>query len=155
MIGSLIYLTASRPDIVFATSICARYQSKPKVSHLIAVKRILRYLKGTPDTGLWYPKDDNFSFKAYSDSDYRGCKTDAKSTTGGAQFLGERLVSWQCKKQTSVATSTCEAEYVVAASCCSQVLWIQQQMRDYGLNFLTTPIHVDNEAAIAITKNPV
>ncbi|KAD6454380.1 hypothetical protein E3N88_09086 [Mikania micrantha] len=155
MIGSLMYLTASRPDIVFATSICARYQSKPKVSHLIAVKRILRYLKGTPDTGLWYPKDDNYSFHAYSDSDYGGCKTDSKSTTGGAQFLGERLVSWQCKKQTSVATSTCEAEYVAAASCCSQVLWIQQQMRDYGLNFLTTPIHVDNEAAIAITKNPV
>ncbi|KAD4585787.1 hypothetical protein E3N88_23388 [Mikania micrantha] len=129
MIGSLMYLTASRPDIVFATSICARYQSKPKVSHLIAVKRILRYLKGTPDTGLWYPKDDNYSFHAYSDSDYGGCKTDSKSTTG--------------------------AEYVAAASCCSQVLWIQQQMRDYGLNFLTTPIHVDNEAVIAITKNPV
>ncbi|KAD3067039.1 hypothetical protein E3N88_34919 [Mikania micrantha] len=92
-------------------------------------KRILRYLKGTPDTGLWYPKDDNFSFHAYSDSDYGGCKTDAKSTIG--------------------------AEYVAAASCCSQVLWIQQQMRDYGLNFLTTPIHVDNEAAIAITKNPI
>ncbi|KAD2805483.1 hypothetical protein E3N88_38860 [Mikania micrantha] len=155
IIGSLMYLTASRPDIVFATSICARYLSKPKLSHLIAVKRILRYLKGTPDTGLWYPKDDNFSFNAYSDSDYGGCKTDAKSTTGGAQFLGERLVSWQCKKQTYVATSTCEAEYVVAVSCCSQVLWIQQQMRDYGLNFLTTPIYVDNEAAIFITKNPV
>ncbi|KAD5318063.1 hypothetical protein E3N88_18009 [Mikania micrantha] len=154
MIGSLMYLTASRPYIVFATSICACYQSKPKVSHLIAVKRILRYVKGTPDTGLWYPKDDNFSFNAYSDSDYGGCKTDAKSTTGGAQFLGERLVSWQCKKQTSVATSTCEAEYVAAPSC-SQVLWIQQQMRDYGLNFLTTTIHVDNEAAIAITKNPM
>ncbi|KAD7116948.1 hypothetical protein E3N88_04216 [Mikania micrantha] len=88
--------------------------------------------KGTPDTGLWYSKDDNFSFNAYNDSDYGGCKTDAKSTTGGAQFLRERLVSWQCKKQTSVATSTCEAEYVAAASCCSQVLWIQQQMRDYG-----------------------
>ncbi|KAD4586699.1 hypothetical protein E3N88_24300 [Mikania micrantha] len=155
MIGSLMYLTASRPDIVFATSICARYQSKPKVSHLIAVKSILRYLNGIPDTGLWYPKDDNFSFHAYSDSDYGGCKTDSKSTTGDALFLGERLVSWQCKKQTSVATSTCEAEYVAAASCCSQVLWIQQQMRDYGLNFLTTPIHVDNEAAIAITKNPI
>ncbi|KAD4180452.1 hypothetical protein E3N88_29043 [Mikania micrantha] len=155
MIGSLMYLTASRPDIVFATSICARYQSKPKVSHLIAVKRILHYLKGTPNTGLWYPKDDNYSFHAYSDSDYGGCKTDSKSTTGGAQFLGEKLVSWQCKKQTSVATSTCEAEYVAAVSCCSQVLWIQQQMRDYALNFITTPIHVDNEAAITITKNPV
>ncbi|KAD5318124.1 hypothetical protein E3N88_18070 [Mikania micrantha] len=150
MIGSLMYLTASRPDIVFATSICARYQSNPKVSHLIAVKRILRYLKGTPDTGLWYPKDGNFSFNAYSDSDYGGCKTDAKSTTGG-----ERLVFWQSKKQTYVATSTCEAEYVAAASCCSQVLWIQQQMKDYSLNFLTTPIHVDSVAAIAITKNPV
>ncbi|KAI3801965.1 hypothetical protein L1987_30085 [Smallanthus sonchifolius] len=155
MIGSLMYLTASRPDIMFATCLCARYQSKPKVSHLITVKRIFRYLKGTPDLGLWYSNDDNFELTAYSDSDYGGCKTDFKSTSAGCQFFGNRLVTWQCKKQTSVATSTCEAEYIAAASCCSQIIWIQQQLRDYGLQFSNTPIYVDNSAAIAITKNPV
>ncbi|KAI3808072.1 hypothetical protein L1987_24014 [Smallanthus sonchifolius] len=155
MIGSLMYLTASRPDIMFATCLCARYQSKPKVSHLITVKRIFRYLKGTPDLGLWYSNDDNFELTAYSDSDYGGCKTDFKSTSAGCQFFGNRLVTWQCKKQTSVATSTCEAEYIAAASCCSQIIWIQHQLRDYGLQFSNTPIYVDNSAAIAITKNPV
>ncbi|KAD7477184.1 hypothetical protein E3N88_00320 [Mikania micrantha] len=106
--------------------------SKPRVSHLIAVKRILRYLKGTLDLGLWYPSDDNFELTAYSDSDYGGCKRDFKSTSAGCQFFGNRLVTWQCKKQTSVSPSTCEAEYIAAASCCSQIIWIQQQLRDYG-----------------------
>jgi uncharacterized membrane protein YciS (DUF1049 family) len=155
IIGSLMYLTASRPDIMFPTCVCARYQVKPKKSHLEAVKRIMRYLKGAPDLGLWYPRDDPFELKAYSDSDYGACKTDAKSTTAGCQFFGSRLVTWQCKKQTSVALSTCESEYVAAASCCSQVLWIQQHMRDYGLTFLKTPIYVDNSAAVSITNNPV
>ncbi|KAJ0600422.1 putative RNA-directed DNA polymerase [Helianthus annuus] len=155
MIGSLMYLTASRPDIMYPTCLLARYQANPKVSHYAAVKRIFRYLKGCPDTGLWYPKDDNFDLKAYSDSDFGGCKKDGKSTTAGCQFLGNRLVTWQCKKQTCVATSTCEAEYIAASSCCSHVLWIQQQMQDYGFEFLTTPIYVDNEAALQITRNPV
>ncbi|KAJ0805060.1 putative RNA-directed DNA polymerase [Helianthus annuus] len=155
MIGSLMYLTASRPDIMYPTCLLARYQANPKVSHYAAVKRIFRYLKTYPDTGLWYPKDDNFDLIAFSDSDFGGCKKDGKSTTAGCQFLGNRLVTWQCKKQTCVATSTCEAEYIAASSCCSQVLWIQQQMRDYGFEFLTTPIYVDNEAALQITRNPV
>ena len=124
MIGSLMYLTASRPDIMFVTCLCARYQSKPKVSHLAVVKRIFRYLKGTPSLGLWYPSDDQFELTAYSNSGYGGCKVDYKSTSAGCQFLGKRLVTWQCKKQTSVATSTCEAEYIAAASCCAQIIWI-------------------------------
>ncbi|KAD4585717.1 hypothetical protein E3N88_23318 [Mikania micrantha] len=89
------------------------------------------------------------------DSDYGGCKRDFKLTSAGCQFFGTRLVTWQCKKQTSVSTSTCEAEYIAAASCCSQIIWIQQQLRDYGLYFSNTPIYVDNTAAIAVTKNPV
>ncbi|KAK9073828.1 hypothetical protein SSX86_006422 [Deinandra increscens subsp. villosa] len=133
MIGSLMYLTASRPDIMFAVCLCARYQAAPKASHMLAVKRIFAYLKGNPDLGIWYPNDNKFELSAYSDSDYGGCKINFKSTTAGCQFLGERLVSWQCKKQTSVATSTAEAEYVAASSCCSQVLWIQQQLRDYDM----------------------
>ncbi|GJT07560.1 retrovirus-related pol polyprotein from transposon TNT 1-94 [Tanacetum coccineum] len=109
--GSLMYLTSSRPDIMFAVCACARYQVNPKVSHLHAVKRIFRYLKGQPKLGLWYPKDSPFDLVAYTDSDYVGGSLDRKSTIGGCQFLGCRLISWQCKKQTVVANSTTEAEY--------------------------------------------
>nr|GEU99051.1 putative ribonuclease H-like domain-containing protein [Tanacetum cinerariifolium] len=125
MIGSLMYLTSSRPDIMFVVCACARFQVTPKASHLHAVKRIFIYLKGKPHLGLWYPKDSPFNLVAYSDSDYACASLDRKSTTGGCQFLGCRLISWQCKKQTVVVTSSTEAEYVVAASCCAQVLWIQ------------------------------
>ncbi|GKA22433.1 retrovirus-related pol polyprotein from transposon TNT 1-94 [Tanacetum coccineum] len=145
MIGSLMYLTASRPDIMFAVCACSRFQVTPKTSHLNAVKRIFRYLKGKPKLGLWYPRVSSFDLEAYSDSDYAGANLDRKSTTGGCQFLGRRLISWQCKKQTIVATSTTEAEYVAAANCCGQVLWIQNQMLDYGFNFMNTKIYIDNE----------
>ncbi|KAI3687046.1 hypothetical protein L1987_80736 [Smallanthus sonchifolius] len=127
------------------------FQSQPKESHMIAVKRIFRYLKGKPRLGLWYSKQQSFDFKAYTDSDYSGCNLDRKSTSGGCQFLGERLVSWQCKKQSTVSVSTCEAEYIAAASGCSQILWIQQQLRDYGLNFTRTPLFIDNNATMSIT----
>ncbi|GJX16482.1 putative ribonuclease H-like domain-containing protein, partial [Tanacetum coccineum] len=120
MIGSLMYLTASRPNIMFAVCACSRFQVTPKSSHLSAVKRIFRYLKGKPKLGLWYPRVSSFDLESYSDSDYAGANLDRKSTTGGCQFLGRRLISWQCKKQTIVATSTTEAEYVAAASCCGQ-----------------------------------
>nr|GEW12755.1 hypothetical protein [Tanacetum cinerariifolium] len=132
MIGSLMYLTSSRPDIMFAVCACARFQVTPKLSHLNAVKRIFRYLKGKPCLGLWYPKDSPFDLVAYSDSDYAGASLDRKSITGGCQFLGYRLISWQCKKQTVVATSSIEAKYVAAASGCAQVLWMQNQLLDYG-----------------------
>ncbi|KAJ9552315.1 hypothetical protein OSB04_016360 [Centaurea solstitialis] len=154
MIGSLMYLTASRPDIMFVVCVCARFHVLPKESHLQAVKRIFRYLKGHSKFGLWYPHDSPFDLIAYTDN-YGGANMDRKSTTGGCQFLGSRLVSWQCKKQTSVSTSTAEAEYIAAASCCSQVLWIQNQMLDYGLTFLNTPIYIDNSSAISIVNNPV
>ncbi|GJS05576.1 putative ribonuclease H-like domain-containing protein [Tanacetum coccineum] len=155
MIGSLMYLTASRPDIMFAVCACARFQVTPKASHLHAVKRIFRYLKHQPKLGLWYPRDSPFELEAFSDSDYAGASLDRKSTTGGCQFLGRRLISWQCKKQTIMANSTTEAEYVAAAHCCGQVLWIQNQMMDYGFNFMNTKIHIDNESTICVVKNPV
>nr|GFB27609.1 uncharacterized mitochondrial protein AtMg00810-like [Tanacetum cinerariifolium] len=116
MIGSLMYLTSSRPDIMFVVCACACFQVTPKVSHLYAVKRIFRYLKGKPNLGLWYLKDSLFDLVAYSNSDYAGASMDRKSTTGGCQFLGSRLISWQCKKQTVIATSSTEAEYV-AGGC--------------------------------------
>ncbi|GJY27708.1 putative ribonuclease H-like domain-containing protein [Tanacetum coccineum] len=118
MIGSLMYLTSLRPDIMFVVCVCIRYQVNPKVSHLHAVKRIFIYLKGQPKLGLWYPKDSPFDLVAYTDSDYAGASLDRKSTTGGCQFLRCRLISWQCKKQIVVANSTTEAEYVAASSCC-------------------------------------
>ncbi|GJX88123.1 hypothetical protein Tco_0340137, partial [Tanacetum coccineum] len=134
MIGSLMYLKSSRPDIMFAMCACARYQVNPKVSNLHAVKKMFRYLKGQPKLGLWYPKDSPFDLVAYTDSDYAGASLDRKSTTGGCQFFGSRLILWQCKKQTVVANSTTEAEYVAASSFCGQVLWIQNQLLDYGVN---------------------
>nr|GEU87783.1 putative ribonuclease H-like domain-containing protein [Tanacetum cinerariifolium] len=120
MIGSLMYLTSSRLDIMFSVCVCAHFQVTPKASHLHAVKRIFRYLKGKPHLGLWYPKDLPFDLVAYSDRDYAGASLNKKSTTGGCQILGCKLISWQCKKQTVVATSSTEAEYVAAASCCAQ-----------------------------------
>ncbi|GKD64910.1 putative ribonuclease H-like domain-containing protein [Tanacetum coccineum] len=155
MIGSLMYLTASRPDIMFAVCACSRFQVTPKTSYVSDVKRIFRYLKGKPKLGLWYPKVSSIDLEAYSDSDYARVNLDRKSTTGGCQFLGRRLISWQCKKQTIVATSTIEEEYVAAASCCGQVLWIQNQMLEYGFNFMNTKIYIDNEITICIVKNPV
>ncbi|KAJ9538751.1 hypothetical protein OSB04_031484 [Centaurea solstitialis] len=155
MVGSLMYLTASRPHIMFATCVCARYQAKPKESHLAAVKRIFRYLKGTPYYGLWYPKGLGFELQAYSDADYGGCNMDRKSTSGHIQLLGNKLVSWASKKQQCVSTSTAESEYVAAASCCSQVLWMQTQLRDYGFVYKKIPIYCDSKSAIAISANPV
>nr|GEY26421.1 hypothetical protein [Tanacetum cinerariifolium] len=155
MIGSLMYLTASRLDIMFAVCACARHQVTPKECHLHAVKRIFRYLKGHPKLGLWYPKESPFDLVAYSDRNYHGATQDRKSTTRGCQFLGRRLISWQCKKQKIMATSTIETEYVAAASGCGQVLWIQNQMLDDGYNFMNTKIYNDNNNAICIVKNLV
>ncbi|GKF46676.1 hypothetical protein Tco_0136478 [Tanacetum coccineum] len=116
MIGSLMCLIDSRPDIMFVVCACARFQVTPKVSYLYAVKRIFRYLKGQPKLGLWYPKDSPFDLEAYTDSDYASSSLDRKSITGCCQFLERRLISWQCKKQTIVANFTTEAEYVAASS---------------------------------------
>ncbi|XP_075095124.1 secreted RxLR effector protein 161-like [Nicotiana tabacum] len=117
IIGSLLYLTTSRLDIVFSVGLCAKFQSNPKESHLKAAKRILRYLKGTQDLVLYYPSGDNFDLIGYADADYAGYRVDRKSTSGMAYFLGSCLISRGTRKQNSVALSTTEAEYVVAASC--------------------------------------
>nr|GEY81847.1 putative ribonuclease H-like domain-containing protein [Tanacetum cinerariifolium] len=127
MISLLMYLTSSRSDIMFVVCACSTFQVQPKT-----------HLKGQPTLGLWYPKDSPLELIAYSDSDYTGASLDIKSTTGGCQFLGSRLISWQCKKQTIVANSTTEAEYIAASNCYGQ-----------------TKIHVDNESAICVVKNPV
>nr|GFB20592.1 hypothetical protein [Tanacetum cinerariifolium] len=120
MIGCLIYFISTRLDTMFAVCAAARHQVTPKTSNLLSVKRIFKYLTAYPKLGLWYPRDSPFDLEAFSDSDYADAYGDRKSTTGRCQFLGRRLISWQCKKQTIVATSSCEAEYVAAASCCGQ-----------------------------------
>nr|GEW67037.1 uncharacterized mitochondrial protein AtMg00810-like [Tanacetum cinerariifolium] len=155
MIGALMYLTSSRPDIVHATCLCARYQAKPTEMHLKEVKRIFRYLHETVNTGLWYMKDYGFELTGFSDADYAGCKDTFKSTFGGAQFLGEKLVSWSSKKQDYTALSTVEAEYVSLSDCCAQVLWMRTQLTDYGFHFNKIPIYCDLKSAIAISCNPV
>jgi hypothetical protein len=126
MIDSLLYLTSSRPDIMFSVCMCARFQANPKKAHLSTVKRILRYLKHTPSVGLCYPKGDTFELIRYFDLDYAGCKIDRKSTSGGCHLLGRSLVSWTSKKQSSVALSTAEVAYIVVGACCTQILYMKK-----------------------------
>ena len=134
---------------------CARFQTNPKECHLVAVKRILRYLVHTPNLGLWYPKGSTFDLLGYSDSDYAGCKVDRKSTTGTCQFLGRSLVSWSSKKQNSIALSTAEAEYVAAGAYCAQLLWMRQTLSDFGFEYKKIPLLCDNKSAIKLANNPV
>ncbi|GJX65896.1 retrovirus-related pol polyprotein from transposon TNT 1-94 [Tanacetum coccineum] len=132
MVGSLMYLSASRPDIVFAVCMCARYQAKPTEMHLTAIKRIFRYLKGTINMCLWYPKDSGFELKAIEDADYAGCHDTRRSTSGLAQFLGHRLVSWSCQESTKVkrAISTTEAEYIALQDAVLKSSGCATQLRD-------------------------
>ncbi|GJX02693.1 hypothetical protein Tco_0188609 [Tanacetum coccineum] len=153
MIGTLMYLTSSRPNIVHATCLCARYQAKPTEKHLKEVKRIFHYLWGTVNMGLWYTKDSGFKLTGFSDVDYAGCKDTFKSTSGGAQFLGEKLVSWSSKKQDCMALS--KAEYVSLSACCAQFLWMRTQLMDYGFHFNKIPVYCDLKSAIAISCNLV
>ncbi|XP_020208050.1 uncharacterized protein LOC109793000 [Cajanus cajan] len=125
IIGSFLYLTASRPDIMFSVCMCARFQSAPKESHLKVVKKIMKYLKGTLNVGLWYPKGTSPSLIGFSDSDFTGCKLYRKRTSGTCHIFGEFLVSWHYKKQACVALSIADAEYIAAGSCCAQAIWIK------------------------------
>ncbi|GJS10911.1 copia protein [Tanacetum coccineum] len=155
MIGWLMYLIASRPDIAFATFVCAHYQARPTVKHLKEVKQIFQYLRQSYNMGLWYPKDSGFELIAYSDADHAGCKDDCKSTSGGLQFLGGKLVSWSSKKQDCTAMSTAEAEYVSLSACCAQVIWMRTQLLDYRFKYNRIPMYCDSKSAIAISCNPV
>nr|GFA24813.1 hypothetical protein [Tanacetum cinerariifolium] len=126
-IGSLMYVTSSRPDIMFATCMCERYQANPNEHHVSAIKRIFRYLKGTINLGLWYPKDSGFDLTAYSDADHAGCHLDSKT----------------------------ESEYVTVSGCYAQVLWMHTQLTDYGFFYDKVMIYCDSKSAIAISCNPV
>ena len=135
---------------MLSVCMCARFQANPKEYHLVAVKRILRYLVHTSNLGLWYPKGSKFDLLGYSDSDYAGCKVDQKNTSGTCQFLGWSLVSWSSKKQNCVALSTAKA-----GACCDQLLWMRQTLRDFGCHFTKIPLLCDNESAIKLANNPI
>eukprot|EP00253_Pinus_taeda_P009459 PITA_09459 len=156
MIGSLLYLTGTRRDIMHAVGIVGRFQANPKETHLQAIKRIFKYLQGTQGYGLWYPRGTDLTLHAYTDANWAGSVDDRKSTSGGAFFKGPRLVSWFSKKQSSIALSIAEAKYVAAASCCTQLLWMMQTLQDLQIT-CTPPISVfcDNTSVISISKNPV
>nr|GEV43314.1 retrovirus-related Pol polyprotein from transposon TNT 1-94 [Tanacetum cinerariifolium] len=156
MVGALMYLTASRPDIMHATCYCVCYQVKPTEKHLTAVKRIFRYLKDTINIGLWYPRDTGFELTAFLDSNHVRCLNSRKSTSGGIQFLGgDKLVNWSSKKQDCTLMSSVEAEYVSLSACCAQVLWLRTQLTDYGFHIDKIPMYCDSKAAIAISCNLV
>nr|GEZ87235.1 ribonuclease H-like domain-containing protein [Tanacetum cinerariifolium]GEZ88006.1 ribonuclease H-like domain-containing protein [Tanacetum cinerariifolium] len=155
MIGSLIYLTSSRPDFIYAVCLCARYQAKPIKKHLNAVKPIFQYLKGTINMGLWYSKDTSMSLTAYSDAYHAGCQDSRRSTSGSAQFLGDKLLSWSSKKQKSTMISSTKAEYIALSGCCAQILWMHLQLIDYGFQFNKIPLYCDNKSAIALCCNNV
>ncbi|GJR38864.1 putative ribonuclease H-like domain-containing protein [Tanacetum coccineum] len=148
MIGCIMLLNLLQDQTKWIDCLYAvqDFKSLQGLSSSWMFKRIFRYLKHQPNLGLWYPKDSPFHLEAFSDSDYAGDNHDRRSTSGGCQYLGRRLVSWQCKKQTIVAISSTEAEYVAAASCCAQVLWMNNQLLDYGYNFQNTEIHLDYES---------
>ncbi|GJW67248.1 hypothetical protein Tco_0121672 [Tanacetum coccineum] len=155
MIGSLMYLTSSRPDLIYAVCLCARYQAKTTEKHLNAVKRIFRYLKGTINMGLWYLKDTDMSLTTYSDADHTGYQDTRCSTSGSPKFLGDKLISWSSKKQKSTGISSTKAEYIALSGCCAQILWMRSQLTDYGFQFNKIPLYCDNKSAIVLCCNNV
>nr|GEZ50979.1 ribonuclease H-like domain-containing protein [Tanacetum cinerariifolium] len=155
MIGTLLYLTASRLDLQFAICMCARYQARPTEKHLHSVKRIFRYLRGTVNQGLWYLKDSSIALIAFADVDHAGCQDTRRSTSDSLQFLGDRLISWSSKRQNSAAISSTEAEYITLSGCCAQILLMRSQLTDYSLGFNKIPMYCDNKSAIALCRNNV
>ncbi|GJS15217.1 hypothetical protein Tco_0409689 [Tanacetum coccineum] len=155
MVGTLMYLIASRPDLTFSVCMCARYQSKPTEKHLHAVKRIFKYLRGTVNRGLWYPKDSSIALTSYADTDHVGCQDIRRSTSGCMQLLGDRLVSWSSKRQKSAAISSTKVENIALSSCCAQVLWMRSQLTDYGLGFNKIPMYRGNKSDTAFCCNNV
>nr|GEX12225.1 retrotransposon protein, putative, unclassified [Tanacetum cinerariifolium] len=155
MIDTLLYLTASRPDLQFAICMCARYHARPTEKHVHAVKMIFRYLRGTVNRGLWYPKDFSVALTAFADADHAGFQDTRRSTSGSVQFLGERLISWSSKRQKSVVISSTKAEYVALSGCCAQIIWMRSQLSDYGLGFNKILMYCDNKSSIALCCNNV
>ena len=155
MIGSLLYLTASRPDISFSVGVCARFQSQPTTTHLSYVKRIIKYIHGTADYGILYSFDTNSCLVGFSDADWGGNSDDRKSTSGGCFFLGNNLISWFSKKQNCVSLSTAEAEYIAAGAGSTELVYLKSMLEEYDVPQDVVTLFCDNTSAINIAKNPV
>ncbi|KAL5861181.1 hypothetical protein ACOSQ4_002477 [Xanthoceras sorbifolium] len=156
LVGSLRYLTCTRPDILYAVGLVSRYMENPTTTHFKVAKRILRYIKGTIDFGLFYSVSNDYKLVGYSDSDWGGDIDDRKSTSGFVFFMGNTAFTWMSKKQPIVTLSTCEAEYVAATSSVCHVIWLRNLLKELGLpQEEPTEICVDNKSAIALAKNPV
>ncbi|GJS30132.1 hypothetical protein Tco_0490752 [Tanacetum coccineum] len=155
MIGSLLYLTTSRSDIMFSVCLCAGFQENPKPTHLEAVKRIFKYIRGTSHLGLWYQKGTRIETKVYAKSDHVGDYVDRKSTSGVCTIMGCCLTSWFAKKQMTLAIFMTEAENVSAEKACQQTLWMKQALIDYSIHLDDVLIMCDNKGAIELSKNPV
>ncbi|KAK2411591.1 putative mitochondrial protein [Trifolium repens] len=156
LVGSLRYLTCTRPDILYAVGVVSRYMEHPTTTHLKAAKRILRYIKGTTNLGLYYSVSDDYKLVGYSDSDWGGDVDDRKSTTGFVFYIGNTAFTWMSKKQPIVTLSTCEAEYVAATSCVCHAIWLRNLLKELNLpQKEPTKIFVDNKSTIALAKNPV
>nr|KYP62632.1 Copia protein [Cajanus cajan] len=150
-----MYLTTSKPDIMFNIYVCARFQVRPKDVHLQVVKHILRYLKRIANLGINFYKSQNFSLLGYCDVDYAGDNWERKNTSGRCHFLDRCLVSWTRKRQSTISLSTCEAEYVAPGQCLTQLLWIKNQLKDYDIYESSIPVLCDNTTIISISKNPI
>ncbi|KAK9681859.1 hypothetical protein RND81_10G032400 [Saponaria officinalis] len=156
MVGSLMYLTATRPDIMYAVSMVSRYMERPKETHLLAAKRILRYLRGTTDFGIFYNKGAKSELIGFCDSDYAGDLDDRRSTSGYVFMLGFAVVSWCSKKQPIVTLSTTEAEFVAAATCASQALWLRNILKELQFKQkYSNRLFCDNSSAIKLSRNPI
>ena len=156
LIGCLMYLTATRPDILNAVSILSRFMHNASELHLRAAKRIIRYVKGTSDFGVKFTWSKEFKLVGFSDSDWGGSIDDMRSTSGYYFTLGSSVFSWSSKKQETVAQSTVEAEFIAATAAVNQALWLRKILMDLNLEQKeSTKIFVDNQAAIAISHNPV
>nr|KYP66220.1 Retrovirus-related Pol polyprotein from transposon TNT 1-94 [Cajanus cajan] len=156
LVGSLRYLTCTRPDILYAVGVVSRYMEAPTTTHLKTAKRILRYIKGTTSFGLYYSNSNDYKLVGYSDSDWSGDMDDRKSTSGFVFYMGDTAFTWMSKKQPIVTLSTCEAEYVAATSCVCHAIWLRNLLKELSLPQVEpTKIYVDNKSTIALAKNPV
>ena len=156
LVGSLIYLTTTRPDISYVVHQVNQFMSSPRHLHLAAVRRIIRYLRGSPSRGLFFPTDTSLQLVAYSDADWAGCLDTRRSTIGWCMFLGDALISWRSKKQDRVSKSSTEAEYRAMSTACSEIVWLRDLLKELGFPQTTsTPLHADNTSAIQIATNPI
>jgi hypothetical protein len=156
LVGSLIYVTITRPDISFAVHTVSRFMQAPRHLHFSAVQRIIKYLLGTSRRGLFFPNNSTLQLQAYSDADWAGCPDTRKSTTGWCMFLGNAAISWKCKKQDSVSKSSTEAEYRAMSAACSEIVWLRGLLTELGFSQgQPTSLHADNTSAIQIAANPV